>query len=127
MITWVCAASLANYAGLMGGPHRLTLMVLAFLYPMRNQMMEWLNRETNACSPLGMLGGGCMAMVVTFLLSPAVGVLGNWDFTDFPTHLWRNVAFGIIVVSLVWYLVVKNAQKSKGINVDYAFKEIPPE
>ena len=78
---------------------------------------------------LGVLGGviGTL-MVLAFLFAPQLGVLGNWDFTDFPAHLWPQIiAIGIIVVSLVWYLVVKNAQKSKGINVDYAFKEIPPE
>jgi hypothetical protein len=35
--------------------------------------------------------------------------------------------FGILAVSAVWYFIAKSAQKSKGINVDYAFKEIPPE
>ena len=76
-----------------------------------------------------MLGGGLgMAMVVTFLLSPAFGVLGNWDFTDFPNHLWAQIiAFALIVISAIWYLLAKNAQKAKGINVDFAFKEIPPE
>jgi amino acid transporter len=104
--------------------------VLAFLYPMRNQLMEWMNGKPMPwLSALGMLGGGLgMAMVVTFLLSPALGILGNWDFTDFPNHLWAQIiAFALIVISAVWYLLAKNAQKAKGINVDFAFKEIPPE
>ncbi len=104
--------------------------VLAFLYPMRKQLMEWLNGKPMPwLSALGMLGGGLgMAMVVTFLLSPALGILGNWDFTDFPTHVMAQVvAFGIIILSLLWYVFSKYMQKSKGINVDYAFKEIPPE
>jgi APA family basic amino acid/polyamine antiporter len=67
-------------------------------------------------------------MVLAFLFSPQLGVLGNWDFTDFPRNLWSQIiAFGIIILSAIWYLVVKQAQKSRGINVDYAFKEIPPE
>lgn len=104
--------------------------VLAFLYPMRKQLMEWLNGKPMPwLSALGMLGGGLgMAMVVTFLLSPALGVLGYWDFTDFPNHLWAQIiAFGLIVVSAIWYVLSKNAQKARGINVDFAFKEIPPE
>jgi amino acid transporter len=104
--------------------------VLAFLYPMRKQLMEWLNGKPMPwLSALGMLGGGLgMAMVVAYLLSPALGVLGGWDFSDFPSHLWPQViAFGIIIISLVWYLLAKNAQKAKGIDVDFAFKEIPPE
>jgi putative Mn2+ efflux pump MntP len=69
-----------------------------------------------------------MAMVVAFLLSPALGVLGNWNFTDFPKNMLAQIiAIGIIVISGVWYVVVKARQKSRGINVDYAFKEIPPE
>jgi hypothetical protein len=55
-------------------------------------------------------------------------VLGNWDFADFPGGLWAQIiAFGIILVSAVWYLLVKRGQRARGINVDFAFKEIPPE
>ncbi|HEX8992725.1 MAG TPA: APC family permease [Anaerolineales bacterium] len=104
--------------------------VLAFLYPVRRQLMEWLQGKPMPwLSALGLLGGGLgMAMVATFLLAPQLGVLGAWDFTDFPSHLWAQIiAVGIIVISFLWYLFSKNAQKAKGINVDYAFKEIPPE
>ena len=104
--------------------------VIVFLYPMRNYLREWLNGKPMPwLSALGMLGGGFgMAMVVAFLLSPALGVLGNWNFTDFPKNLLAQIiAFAIIVISAVWYLVVKSRQKAKGINVDFAFKEIPPE
>lgn len=74
---------------------------------------------------LGVLGGifGIM-MVLAFLFAPQLGVLGTWSLAN-P---WPQViAFGIIIISAVWYFVAKAAQKSKGINVDYAFKEIPPE
>jgi hypothetical protein len=37
------------------------------------------------------------------------------------------VVFGVLALSLIWYFIVKNAQKSRGINVDFAFKEVPPE
>ena len=68
------------------------------------------------------------AMVLAFLFSPQLGVLGNWDFSEFPAHVWAQIiALAIIVVSAVWYVIAKNGQKSRGINVDYAFKEIPPE
>lgn len=78
---------------------------------------------------LGVIGGVCgVLMVCAFLFYPALGVLGNWNFADFPKNLWAQIiAFGIIVLSAVWYVVVKRAQRSRGINVDYAFKEIPPE
>ena len=78
---------------------------------------------------LGALGGVIgILMVAAFLLAPQLGVLGNWNFENFPSNLWAQIiAFGIIVISLVWYLIAKNAQKARGINVDYAFKEIPPE
>ncbi len=131
-ISWVLAPqAFANYGALdwlvrIGS----ILAVIAFLYPMRKQLMEWLNGKPMPwLSALGMLGGGLgMAMVVTFLLSPALGVLGGWDFTDFPTHVWAQIiAIALIVISVVWYVVVKSAQKAKGIDVDFAFKEIPPE
>ncbi len=99
--------------------------VVLFLYPVRNQIKEWLQgKDMPWLSALGMIGGGFgMAMVVAFLLSPQLGVLGNWSGS-----LWAQaIAFGIIVISAVWYILVKQGQKSRGINVDYAFKEIPPE
>jgi len=78
---------------------------------------------------LGVLGGilGTL-MVLAFLFAPQLGVLGNWNFENFPSGVWAQIiAFGIILISWIWYVLAKNAQKSKGINVDYAFKEIPPE
>lgn len=106
------------------------LAVIAFLYPMRKHLADWFSgKQMPWLAALGMLGGGLgMAMVVTFLLSPALGVLGNWNFAEFPRNLWAQIiAIGILVVSAVWYLLAKNAQKARGINVDFAFKEIPPE
>ncbi len=131
-ISWVLSPqAFANYTVLDWLVRIGTVVaVILFLYPVRSQLMEWLNGEPMPwLSALGMLGGGLgMAMVVTYLLSPQLGVLGAWDFSDFPTHLWPQViAFGIIVVSGLWYLISKSLQRSKGINVDFAFKEIPPE
>jgi APA family basic amino acid/polyamine antiporter len=74
---------------------------------------------------LGVIGGilGTL-MVLAFLFAPQLGVLGTWS----AANPWPQViAFGIILVSWIWYMLAKNAQKSKGINVDFAFKEIPPE
>jgi hypothetical protein len=78
---------------------------------------------------LGALGGVLGAiMVLAFLFAPQLGVLGNWNFENFPSGLWAQIiAFGIILLSAIWYLLVKSAQKSRGIDVDFAFKEVPPE
>lgn len=78
---------------------------------------------------LGILGGilGTI-MVLAFLFAPQLGVLGNWSFENFPSGLWAQIiAFGIILISAIWYIVAKSNQKSKGINVEFAFKEVPPE
>ena len=131
-LTWELAPqAFANYS-LLSWLVRLgsIVAVIIFLYPMRKYLAEWINGKPMPwLSALGMLGGGFgMAMVVAFLLSPALGVLGNWNFTDFPKNMLAQViAIGIIVISAVWYVIVKARQKSRGINVDYAFKEIPPE
>jgi hypothetical protein len=87
---------------------------------------------------LGVLGAGfAMSMVAAFLLKPDYFVLGIWSGLD--TLLSGDVAGGlyelraqlialsVVLVSLIMYYWAKNAQKSKGINVDFAFKEIPPE
>jgi len=61
------------------------------------------------------LGGG---MLYLFMFSPQLGL---------TSVLAYSVLFGILGVSAIWYFLAKGAQSSKGINVDYAFKEIPPE
>jgi len=67
-------------------------------------------------------------MVLAFLFAPQLGVLGNWNFENFPFNLWAQIiAALVILVSLLLYVWMKSSQQSKGINVDYAFKEIPPE
>jgi APA family basic amino acid/polyamine antiporter len=83
--------------------------------------------------PLVTLLGGLGAvlgalMVLAFLFNPALGVLGNWNFENFPSGLWAQIiALGVIIVSVVIYLAAKNRARAHGINVEYAFKEIPPE
>jgi len=131
-LTWELAPQAFATSSLLTWLVRLgsIVAVIIFLYPMRKQLVEWLNGKPMPwLSALGLLGGGFgMAMVVAFLLSPALGVLGNWNFTDFPKNLLAQIiAIAIIVISAVWYLIVKARQKAKGINVEYAFKEIPPE
>ncbi len=91
------------------------------------------SRYTLGGTPLITILGGLGAvlgtlMVLAFLFAPQLGVLGNWNFENFPANLWAQIiAIAVFVASLVFYLVMKNSQKSKGINVEYAFKEIPPE
>ena len=65
---------------------------------------------------LGFILGGIMVMM--FMLYPQFGLTSSLAYT---------VVFGVLAFSAIWYFLAKNAQKSKGINVDFAFKEIPPE
>jgi amino acid transporter len=85
--------------------------------------------NTPMITVVGVIGGilGTL-MVLAFLFAPQLGVLGNWNFEGFPSGLWAQIiAFGIIVISAIWYFIAKNSQKARGINVEFAFKEIPPE
>jgi basic amino acid/polyamine antiporter, APA family len=68
---------------------------------------------------LGLIGfvlGG--AMVLMFMFYSQLGLTSTLAYT---------VVFGVIAVSALWYLLSKGTQRTKGINVEYAFKEIPPE
>jgi basic amino acid/polyamine antiporter, APA family len=68
---------------------------------------------------LGVIGAIVGAvMVLMFIFSDAFGL---------DTPLAQEVVIGVLVVSLVWYILAKMVQKSRGIDVTYAFKEIPPE
>ncbi|MEW6028825.1 MAG: amino acid permease [Chloroflexota bacterium] len=65
---------------------------------------------------IGFVLGG--AMLIMFMFYSQLGLTSTLAYT---------VVFGVLAVSWIWYMLAKNAQKSRGINVDYAFKEIPPE
>jgi amino acid transporter len=58
------------------------------------------------------------AMVLSYMFAPQLGLVSKLAY---------SVVFGIIAISAIWYFLAKQAQKARGINVDYAFKEIPPE
>src|SRR5574339_948963 len=65
---------------------------------------------------LGFVLGG--AMLLMFMFYSQLGLTSTLAYV---------VVFGVLALSLIWYFIVKNAQKSRGINVDFAFKEVPPE
>ncbi|MEW6402265.1 MAG: APC family permease [Chloroflexota bacterium] len=65
---------------------------------------------------IGFVLGG--VMLIMFMFYPQLGLTSTLAYT---------VVFGVLAVSWIWYMLAKNMQKSKGINVEYAFKEIPPE
>ena len=65
---------------------------------------------------IGAIVGG--VMVLMFMFSSALGL---------TSVLAYQVVFGVLAVSIIWYFLAKMVQRSHGINVDYAFKEIPPE
>lgn len=60
-------------------------------------------------------GGG---MVLMFMFYEQLGLTSTLAYT---------VVFGVLAFSAVWYILAKRAQSARGINVEYAFKEIPPE
>ena len=75
---------------------------------------------------------GIPLVTVVGLIGTVAGVFFLWMFlTNDALGLTSDLAYrivaGILVFSLGWYLVTKFARRSSGINVDYAFKEIPPE
>ena len=65
---------------------------------------------------IGAIVGG--VMVLMFMFYSALGL---------TSVLAYQVVFGVLAVSIIWYFLAKMIQRSRGINVDYAFKEIPPE
>ena len=129
--TWEFAAVFAATPILLWLVRLLGLAAAAgVFYMFRGQLGGWVRGTAMPwVTALGTAGAGVgSAMVVAFLLAPQLGVLGNWDFSNLPSSLWSQIiAFGILILSAVWYFAAKAAQKRRGINVDYAFKEIPPE
>jgi amino acid transporter len=113
--------------------------VVWLIYQMRAGLADWIRgRPMPWVSALGVMGAGfAMSMVLLFLLNPAYYVLGIW--TGLDTLLAGNIAaglyelraqliaFGVILVSVIMFYWAKAAQRRRGVNVEFAFKEIPPE
>jgi amino acid transporter len=73
--------------------------------------------------PLVTIVGGLGALagiwfLWTFLTSPELGLTSDLAY---------YVVGGILLFSLGWYLVTYYVRRQAGINVGYAFKEVPPE
>lgn len=65
---------------------------------------------------LGFVLGGIM--VLMFMFFEPLGLTSTLAYI---------VVFGIIAFSAIWYFVAKAVQRQRGINVEHAFEEIPPE
>jgi APA family basic amino acid/polyamine antiporter len=75
---------------------------------------------------------GIPLVTVVGAVGAVVGVWFLWAFLTneelgLTSELAYRVVAGVLLFSLGWYLVTKYVRRSSGINVDYAFKEIPPE
>jgi amino acid transporter len=137
--TWSLAVVFANQPLLVWVTRALAVGFAAWLvYSLRDHLGRWAGGSMPWVTALGVLGTGVAAsMVALFLLKPDYFVLGIWSGLD--TLLSGNIrdgiyelraqliALGIVLISLVMYYGAKASQKARGINVEFAFKEIPPE
>jgi len=84
---------------------------------------------------ISILGGlaflGVLAVQVTALMDPSSGIsilpsrdAGSGAGIPFTMFL---VNLGVLFSGLIIFMIIKAIRKAQGINIDYAFKEIPPE
>ena len=141
--TWSMAVVFATQPLLLWLVRLLAVAGAAWVvYALREHLPKWAGGEQMPwLTAVGVLGAGfALAMVAAFLLKPEYFVLGIWTGLDTlqsgaPGSLRAGLyelraqllAFGVILLAIVFYFVAKATQRSKGINVDFAFKEIPPE
>ncbi len=138
--TWSMATVFASLPILIWITRLVALFIAVWVvYSLRDRLGGWLGGGSMPwVTALGVLGAGfAMSMVAAFLLKPDYFVLGIWSGLD--TLLKGDIggglyelraqliAIGVIVVSLIMYYWAKAAQKQRGIDVEFAFKEIPPE
>jgi amino acid transporter len=76
--------------------------------------------------------GGVPLVTVVGLLGTAAGVVFLYLFlTNAQLGLTSQLAYtvvgGVLLFSAAWYFIAKQVRRSSGIDVEYAFKEIPPE
>jgi basic amino acid/polyamine antiporter, APA family len=75
---------------------------------------------------------GIPLVTIVGVLGAVAGVWFLWTFLTSPelgltSELAYYVVGGILLFALGWYLVTYFVRRSAGINVGYAFKEVPPE
>jgi amino acid transporter len=76
--------------------------------------------------------GGYPLVTVIGLLGAAFGIVFLYLFlTNEQLGLTSQLAYtivgGVLLFSAAWYFIAKQLRRSSGINVEYAFKEVPPE
>ena len=76
--------------------------------------------------------GGLPMVTIVGLLGTATGVVFLYLFiTNAQLGLTSQLAYtvvgGVLLFSAAWYLIAKQLRRSRGIDVSFAFKEIPPE
>lgn len=75
---------------------------------------------------------GYPAVTIVGLLGFIAGLIFLFLFaTNAELGLNSELAYyvvgGVLAISAIWYIVTKAFRRSAGVNVDFAFKEIPPE
>ncbi|HEY7736965.1 MAG TPA: amino acid permease [Candidatus Limnocylindrales bacterium] len=75
---------------------------------------------------------GIPAVTVVGIIGFIAGTIFLWLFLTneqlgLTSELAYRVVFGILIFAALWYVITYFVRRSRGINVDYAFKEIPPE
>jgi basic amino acid/polyamine antiporter, APA family len=76
--------------------------------------------------------GGFPLVTIVGALGAAFGVVFLYLFLTneqlgLTSQLAYTVVGGVLLFSAAWYLIAKTVRRQSGINVDFAFKEIPPE
>lgn len=76
--------------------------------------------------------GGFPLVTLVGLLGSAFGIVFLWLFlTNEQLGLTSQLAYavvgGVLLFAAAWYLIAKTVRRSGGVDVTYAFKEIPPE
>ena len=71
-------------------------------------------------------------MTIVGVLGAAFGVVFLYLFLTneqlgLTSQLAYTVVGGVLLFSAAWYIVTKTMRRRSGIDVTYAFKEIPPE
>ncbi|MEM3225673.1 MAG: amino acid permease, partial [Saccharolobus sp.] len=104
-------------ATILGSLYFLVASIAGFVFGIRNKI--------RILQVAGLISAGYFAYLT--YVAATNPVFGFMQTNGFPNLITTIFVIGTLIVGVIVYVIAKTNNKKKGIDIDLAFKEIPPE